>query len=221
MEPLIDDIHGESPLLTFEKSGWQEALAHFPVQPFTTSAADFHAHVQTFGELHDSPIQIRHAHFQAMRHRELVSEHQQFVRQRGSDFEVLEAAEFVQILRFPQKCCPRFHVTEGICWRPAAKQPGYPFGRREREDMLESCERILDPERVNASFRGFIARQPLDGRPDRLTDRVREHSPRVAVMDTEVALVAAEQLIGSLADEDHLDVFACSSTHEVHRHDRR
>ena len=43
----------------------------------------------------------------------------------------------------------------------------------------------------------------------------------VAVMDAEMALVAAEQLVRPLADQRHLDVLARALADEVHRHDRR
>ena len=76
-------------------------------------------------------IEIRHPHFQAMGHRQLVAEHQQFVWQRGPDLQVLETSELVQVLHFRQQRRPRFDGLERFRRRPAAKEPSDPFRWRQ------------------------------------------------------------------------------------------
>src|SRR5205085_1767060 len=93
VEPAIDDVDREPALFAFENARIEETPADLAVEPFARAASNLEAGLQPLCVLDDGPIEVWHADFQAVSHRKLVGEHQQFVGKRGTDLQQLESAE--------------------------------------------------------------------------------------------------------------------------------
>ena len=117
------------------------------------------------GELDDLAVEVRHAHLQAVRHRQLVGVHQQFVGQRRADLEHLEAAELVGAVHLGHELAPAVETPSPAPAgsTPVAEQAVDLVARHEREDVAGSARRRSSTsERVDAALERLVARQPLD-----------------------------------------------------------
>ena len=76
------------------------------MQPLAGSIADFEAGVQPLGVFDHRAVQIRHTHFQAVRHGKLVAIREQFIWKGRSYLKKLKAAEFVGMFHLRNNVAP-------------------------------------------------------------------------------------------------------------------
>ena len=120
-EPFVHDICSEAALFAPENRSRQEGFADFAVQPFASTITYLEACGKSFCVFDDFLIQIGHAHFEAVRHRELIAVHQQFIRQGRTQLDELKASQFVGFGHQIREVPPR---TLELRPRPqAAKRP--------------------------------------------------------------------------------------------------
>src|SRR2546426_6559812 len=86
----------------------QEVPAHTPMQPFSNPSPHLEVSVQALNILNNFPVQIRNPNFKGMRHRELVSVHQEFVGKSGTDLEELHSSKLVGLFHKWNKVGPAF-----------------------------------------------------------------------------------------------------------------
>lgn len=78
-EPLVDDVHSESAFFSPDDFGGEVRSAQHPMKPLGGAIPYFHPCGKAFREFNDFTVEIRHPDFEAMRHRELVGIHKEFV----------------------------------------------------------------------------------------------------------------------------------------------
>src|ERR671919_403065 len=110
-KPAIDDVGGEGALFSLENRRWQILLADSPMEPFAGPTAYLHRRRQALGELDDGAIEVGDANLETVRHRELVAEHQELVRKRRSDLEVLKSSDLVEVHHLREEGGPVFRDT--------------------------------------------------------------------------------------------------------------
>src|SRR5437762_460902 len=89
-----------------------------------------------------------------------------------------------------------------------SKKSIYGFRRRQRENMLIALQPVLDTKRTCAPLQHFVARQPVDGGANHRSDTAGQAAPPLAIMNTQVPLVAAKQFVRPLADEGNFHILA-------------
>src|SRR4029077_17600115 len=141
-------IGGEAAFLTFENAWREITLADSPVKPLAGSAADFKACAQPLDVFHHGAIQVRYAHFEAVRHGEFVRVHEQFIRKRGADFKKLKSTKLVGVLHLRQQRAPVLgqFMTLSLGKNVGPKKSIDGLCRRQRKNMLIARQPVLDSE---------------------------------------------------------------------------
>ncbi len=201
----------------------QERLADLSMQPFAPTSADLESGRQPFRELYHFLVEVRHADLESVRHREFVGVHEELIRQRGADFQYLERAEFVAALHFGCQVGPRLKdaVACALRQQPRPEQAVDFVSRQDGKHVLIALETIFDIQRIHAALQRFLAGQVAYAAVDAGPEPLRQPSPVRSVLHAEMAIVATEELVRSLADQRHLDVLSCPFAYEIHRDDGR
>src|SRR5256885_6225911 len=80
------------------------------------------------------------------------------------------------------------------------------LARYQRKDVRVTPQAIVHRQRDGTPLQSLVARELGDRGAEHESNRTRQLAPVISIPDTQVPLVATEELVGSLADQRHLDV---------------
>ena len=128
MKPFVHHIDGKAAFLSLENARWQITSADLAVQPFAGAIADLGTAPSRCTYSTNVAIEVRHAHFETVCHRELVGIHEQFVGKRGANFKKLKATELVGVLHLRQQS----HASNQQVRRYSVQEP-------DRREIMRLC----------------------------------------------------------------------------------
>ena len=181
-------------------------------------AGDLGLHRQPGGDREHLGIQERHPQLQRVGHRHLVGLDQNVAAQPGEQVDVLHAGHRVPVRRFG------VHRRRHVGVRPIRPESGQHVAQlRVGEAAGIAVVALLERQRsaVQQALAAHAVRQRFGQRAHRASQRPGQVVERLERQRFPIDGVAAEQLVGALAGEHHLDVLARLAGDEEQRHQRR